>query len=104
MTNLPKKIESNDPYTEIADIIKEWCEKNCWCDFVVTIAINGEELTDFLSFDAAEMDFIWEVDWWEGEKDVQLLGFLPIDNIRIYGYPPNDRIGFYVQGSGVAIT
>ena len=99
--NLPKKIESNDPYTEIADIIKAWCEKNCWEDLVVTISINGNEITECISFNAEKMDFIWESDWWEGEEDVQLLGFLPIDNIRIYGYPPNDKIGFYMETSGM---
>ena len=92
--DLPKKIEGNDPYTEIADgIIKKWCEKYGYTDFLVTILLNGVEFTEFLS--ASDFQFIWENDWWEGEKDVQLLGFVPIASINIYGCT-SPNVGFSI--------
>ena len=101
--NLPKKIESGNPYNEIADIVNSWCEKNHYDHFLVTIAVDGEETTEILEFDGGKAEFAWASDWWEGEKDVQLLGFQLIDNIRLYGFPPSDRVGFYTQGNMVAV-
>jgi hypothetical protein len=83
------KIVSEDPYTEIANIIDEWCRKNYYGSFVVTISIDGQIITEYLEFDGSSITFIWENDWWEGEKEIYLLGFMPMLQLRVYGAPGN---------------
>lgn len=95
--DLPKKIEGKIPYYDIADIIKQWCEKNVYTDFIVTINLDGRETTEYLSFDASELDFVFENDWWEGEKNIQLCGFIPVGNISIHGCPSNANVGFDIS-------
>lgn len=83
------KIVSEDPYTEIANIIDEWCKKNFYDSFVVTISRDGQIITEYLEIDGNSIDFIWENDWWEGEKEIYLLGFMPMLQLRVYGAPGN---------------
>lgn len=85
----PIKISSKDPYTEIANIIDEWCTKNFYDSFVVTISRDGQIITEYLELDGMSLDFIWENDWYEGEKDISLIGFMPMLNLRVYGDPAN---------------
>jgi hypothetical protein len=80
----PIKIESN-PYTEIANIIEEWCKKNFYDSFVVTISRDGQIITEYLELDGMSLDFIWENDWYDGEKDISLIGFMPMLQLRVYG-------------------
>lgn len=75
------------PYETILRPIEEWCEKNGYFDFLVTILLDGNETTQVLEFDGNVADFVWLNDWWEGEKDVKLLGFSPIGDIRLHNYP-----------------
>lgn len=81
----PIRIKSKDPYTEIANIINAWCEKNFYDSFVVTISRDGQIITEYLEFDGGDFDFIWENDWYEGEKDIVLIGFMPMQQLRVYG-------------------
>lgn len=81
----PVKIKADDPYTEIAKIIEEWCKHNIYDSFVVTISRNGEIITEYLELDGSSIDFIWEMDWWEGKKEIYLLGFMPMCQLRVYG-------------------
>ena len=67
----PVKITSNNPYTEIAQIIEKWCEQNFYDSFVVTISRDGEIITEYLELDGNSVDFVWEHDWYEGEKHEQ---------------------------------
>ncbi len=83
----PIKISGN-PYNEIVRIILAWCELNCYCDFAVTISSDGRIITEFLELAGfSGIEFIWKNDWWEGEKEIYLLGFMPFDDLRIYGIP-----------------
>ena len=75
------------PYESILRPIEEWCKKNGYFDFLVTILLDGNETTQVLEFDGDVADFVWLNDWWEGEKDVKLLGFSPIGDIRLHNYP-----------------
>ena len=75
------------PYETILRPIEEWCKKNGYFDFLVTILLDGNETTQVLEFDGDVVDFVWLNDWWEGEKDVKLLGFSPIGDIRLHNYP-----------------
>lgn len=80
-----------DAYEIITKPIWEWCEKNYFSDFLVTILVNDREETQYLEFDGDGWRFVWNNDWWEGEEDVRLLGFLPIANIHIYNSPEDVR-------------
>ena len=82
--------KTNDPYTEIGDYIDEYClsKLGYYTSFLVTIEINGAEITEILSFETDS--FIWDSDWWEGEQDIKLLGFRPISDIKCYGLPEED--------------
>jgi len=83
------------PYDYIVSPIIEWCEENYYTDFLVTIWVGDHEITEYLEFDFNTLDFIWQMDWWEGEKDVRLLGFTPLTDIHIHNYPTStnaDRI------------
>lgn len=93
----PIKIISNNPYDEIANIIKKWCEANYYSDFVVTIGFDKfgagaqeETSTEFLEFDGNAAEFIWLNDWWEGQKDIYLVGFRSLDAIKVYGFPEKE--------------
>ena len=78
-----------NPYDEIGEVIEKWCQgpSGRYGDFLVTVLINGEPSTHVLEFDANSVGFIWSTDWWEGEKDVVLYGFMPIADIVVYGEP-----------------
>ena len=78
------------PYDIVLEPIEKWCREHYYGDFLVTISLDGFEITEFLEFDPN--GFIWENDWWEGQKDVKLLGFMPIDDIHIYGSPDEDQL------------
>lgn len=55
-------------------------------DFLATISRDGEEITEIL-FYTSMGEFEWEIDWREGEKDIKLLGFRPISDLKYYGNP-----------------
>ena len=81
--------KSSDPYDEITNIIEQWCKKNIWGDFLVTIETchtggKPEITTEYLGIDETGHKFIWEYDWWEGEPYVELLGFAPMCEIEIH--------------------
>lgn len=72
------------PYDEIASIIEKWCAKNFWDAFIVTLSLDGEESTEILEIDGCGNSFVWVSDWWEGQKNIELLGFMPISKISLY--------------------
>lgn len=78
---------SETPYETVSRPIEEWCKENYYTDFLVTIQIDGRETTEVLGFNGDIVDFVWLSDWWEGEKNVKLLGFSPIDDISLHNYP-----------------
>lgn len=73
------------PYEEIAEVVENWAKDNFYTDFIVAIRADGEELTEILVGDNGEL--VWLNDWWEGQKDVKLLGFRPINMISVRGAP-----------------
>lgn len=77
----------DNPYDYIVKIIKEWCETHVYEDFLVTINLDGTYITEILELDSSTMNFIWLSDWWEGQKNVSLVGFYPTGNICCYGTP-----------------
>lgn len=86
---------SVSPYDYICEPIEEWCKKNYYTDFLVTIRVGDREITEYLGLEDNASSFVWEYDWWEGEEDVRLLGFAPVDGIKLHNYPVtsnSDRI------------
>ena len=81
---------SKSPYAIIVEPIEKWSENHYYGNFLVTISIDGFEDTEILMYEPGN-GYIWENDWWEGQEDVKLLGFMPIDDIRIYGSPDKDQ-------------
>lgn len=87
------KVEEKDPYTEVAKIVDDWCRKNYYGSAFVTLSLDGRVTTEYLSFNGNNMEFEWDTDWREGERDVVLIGFRMRDNVAFYGYPNSEDIG-----------
>ena len=83
------KVQGHNPYAEIANIIDDWCKKNYYESAFVTLSLNGRVITEYLSFNGNSVtgEFEWDMDWWEGERDVILLGFRMRSDAVFYGYP-----------------
>jgi hypothetical protein len=79
------------PYDIFVEPIEKWSENNYYGDFLVTISIDGFETTEILEF-GPDNKYVWLSDWWEGQEDVKLLGFIPIDDILIYGSPDESQL------------
>lgn len=88
-------ITSSDPYKEALEIIEAWARKNFYDQFVATLLLDGELETELVVLD--QMGYlIWDNDWWEGQKDIRLLGFCPVHNMYYLGEPKKDRRCYYV--------
>lgn len=72
----------SSPYAEIGDKVNTYARIYGYDDYIVTIDLGGRVITELLIFEDGEL--IWENDWWEGETDVNLLGFIPVSHIKIY--------------------
>ena len=85
---------SGDMYEAAADIIDKWAQKNGYTDMIVTLAVDGEVKTEYIApaFRKYGFQWEWEYDWWEGEKEVWLLGFRPLEMIHCFGYPKGKEI------------
>ena len=80
--NLPipayKGFGYDSAYSIIGNIIQEFMSRHIVGDYIVFISLNGNEMTELYSVDFEEDDcYIWENDWWEGEEDIVLNGFIP---------------------------
>ena len=81
------RIKSENRYDAVGAIVQEWCEKNYYTDFLVTLNLDGEESTELLLFDSPTVSFYWLSDWDEGQKNVFLEGFLPVESVIIRTFP-----------------
>lgn len=82
---------SKDPYQEVANIVESACKY--YADHLVTLMIDGRFTSQILLFDAEKGCFVWMNDWYEGEKEVSLIGFAPIEKLRLYGFMSDFRNG-----------
>lgn len=85
---------SKTPYDIIADEIEKWCQENYYSNFVVTLRINGELCNEYLIYETGDPDqlyphWVWESDWWEGQKCIELVGFVDINSVYVSGTPDN---------------
>lgn len=83
---MPIKLTSNDYYREVIDIVEDWSNKNYYDGMIVCLSVDGEKTNELLLIGAMG-EYLFEIDWWEGQKDVYLLGFTPISDLEIQGWP-----------------
>lgn len=72
----------NCPYDWIRDNVDTYASVYGYDDFLVTISVDGRVITELLVGDNGELE--WLNDWWEGETDIKLLGFIPVSHLKIY--------------------
>ena len=77
-------ISNKSPYTAVIDVIRELTMEDgieCMFERLVRIrtTILGES-NELLLID--DNDYVWESDWYEG-GEVELLGFIDIDDVEI---------------------
>lgn len=69
------KVKQNEnPY----DIIGNYIEKHIPVidDIIAVISIDGEIRNELLLVEiSSTSNFVWQVDWWEGEEDIELIDF-----------------------------
>ena len=70
------------PYQDIGRRVDIYARLYGYEDFLVTISLNGKIITELLLCNNGDLE--WENDWWEGEDDVKLLGFMPLSHIKIF--------------------
>ena len=80
------------PYDVIADVIDTWCQKHYYGHFLVTLSIEDKLCVEYLYFETGDPNWpdphwVWESDWWEGQKDVELVGFIDISSVYVSGTP-----------------
>lgn len=90
--------ETGDPYDVVADIVMgKYARYGCCLNFIVRLRLkydyeeNAREYNELIYNDGESWetpDLVWQNDWWEGEENVELLGCIPIDELR---YPYDQR-------------
>ncbi len=58
-------------------------------DYLVTIVVNGDLITEMLEYDGNIGQHIWLHDWYEGQTYVEFVGCVPIRDIRVVGTGEN---------------
>lgn len=79
-------------YDKIGSVVETWCEKNGYQPMLVTISIGFEWEkphleTQLLDFDCVNLRMVWDMDWWEGQPIVELVGFAPLYSLLLHGKP-----------------
>lgn len=82
------------PYDSIAETIDKWCQENYYDDFLVTLRLNGKLCVEYLIYETGDPDrpdpyWLWDSDWWEGQKNTELVGFVAAHSIFVTGTPDN---------------
>lgn len=88
-------IVTKDPYKEVASIIETWAQKNFYDYFVVSLVLDGDLTTELLCVNEFA-GLYWDNDWWEGQKKIKMLGFIPLSNVVCLGEPKKNRRYCYV--------
>ena len=72
-------MKGSDPYKYIADLVINHNRLILYGSYIVRIKIGNIISNELLLLDDESDGYIWLNDWYEGEKDVSLLGFIPVD-------------------------
>ena len=83
------KIEHGaNAYAEVIAVVQE--QASIYGNCLVTLRVDDRITTELLCFNGDYGGFCFENDWWEGEKEIELLGFVPICNLQIIGNVVDD--------------
>ena len=79
------------PYDTIGEIV-ESCGRAYGCDHMLaTISLRYDceseprLTTEILEYEFDPDQYIWLSDWWEGEENVELIGYSPLSKIILRG-------------------
>ena len=76
-----KVVDGKDPYTEIGEYIRNHI--TAIEDIIATIEIDGIKTNELFMVDVQEDGyFVWESDWYEGEKNIALIDFFPVSEAQ----------------------
>ena len=88
---------SETPYEYFCNLILK--DSGIIESFLVRLKIGDDDdaINVLLMLDQAPDNFIWETDWWEGEKTVELVGYIPLSDImppyfEWFTVPESERI------------
>lgn len=82
-----QKLPCENAYAEAEAIVEAWCKEHIVDTMLVSLLIGDRARTVVLEPVNGPDRWEWEYDWWEGEKDVLLLGFRPAGDVQFYDYP-----------------
>lgn len=63
--------------------IEEFCSRKGYEDMLVTVMADGDLITTILQFDAVNDTWVWFDDWYEGQRIVHLVGFVPLSHVIV---------------------
>lgn len=69
-----------DPYTEVADYIASRVTLLDFGAWLVKLALDDRETTELLTYDKDD-GFVWDNDWYEGERDVKVIDFVDANDV-----------------------
>lgn len=79
------------PYDTIGEIV-ESCGRSYGCEnMLATISLRYDYeseprlTTEILEYEFDPDRYIWHSDWWEGEQNVELIGYAPLSKIILHG-------------------
>ena len=50
---------------------------------IVRIRVDGQCINEILEFDGGTASYIWQNDWYEGQKEVEYVGSVLLSEVRI---------------------
>lgn len=84
MKRLEWNYPDSTPYDAVTAVIEQFAMRNGYESFVVRLSLDGYETNELLILDGNySCQFEWNNDWWEGQKDVYLIGYVPLSEIRV---------------------
>ena len=52
--------------------------------YIVTIILDGKYVNELLQWDFETDTWVWENDWYEGEKDPRWIGIVALEDVTTY--------------------
>ena len=76
---------TDSPYWVFGSAIETWMTEHYMARaFIVTLNVGGRIVTDIYEHDPS-YGWCWMSDWYEGEDEAEMLGFVPLDWINVTG-------------------
>lgn len=73
-----------DVYQEILKFLYRWCKTNYYTNFIVRLKIDNEVRNYYVEFDSEMFALIFEDDFYEGQDYIELIGFIPVDDVTVH--------------------